>query len=228
MIVKRCCFRHCFFMPQIFTFLKISFACLVLIIIPFGYFGLSTFGTGSDSTLELIKQLNIKTAIVPGAQVIGHIPSNILKKRLDQAGKLFSLGVITNILVSGDNSDQYYNEPLAMKIYLSEYLKVPEANIYTDYGGRRTLDTCWRARNVFNISKAVIITQAFHLSRATYLCRNVGIDVVPVIADNAGLYSTINGTGREVFASWNAIYDIFNNKKALIKPDGKEPDLGDN
>lgn len=205
----------------------IKFLCVVsiVLVLPFNYFSFSTFALGKANNLNLIKDMGIKTAIVPGAQVIGGVPSSILKKRLDRAAGLYNLGLIKNVLVSGDNTDQYYNEPAAMQAYLNHYQGIPSGDIYTDYGGRRTLDTCWRAKNVFNIKKAVIVTQAFHLARATYLCRSVGIEAVPIIAEDAGFESTVLGVEREALASWSAMYDVFINRPATIKPDGKEPDL---
>lgn len=84
--------------------------------------------------------------------------------------------------MSGDNSTANYNEPAAMQAYAIE-LGVPEAAIVLDYAGQRTYDTCYRAREIFGVNEAVLVTQQFHLPRALYLCNALGVEAVGVPAD---------------------------------------------
>jgi SanA protein len=84
--------------------------------------------------------------------------------------------------MSGDNRFENYNEPAAMK---EAAIKrgVPEADIVEDFAGRRTYDTCYRAKEIFGVERAVLVTQQYHLNRALYLCQNMGIDSYGISAD---------------------------------------------
>ena len=105
-------------------------------------------------------------------------PSDVLKDRLRTANDLYRGGKIVRILVSGDNRFENYNEPDVMKNYLVDVLGIEEKNIVVDYAGRRTYDTCVRAKNVFQIDNAILITQEYHLFRALFLCKSFGIDSI--------------------------------------------------
>lgn len=109
-------------------------------------------------------------------------PTPVLRDRVATAASLYFSGKVEKILMSGDNSTAYYNEPAAMQSYAID-LGVPEDAIVLDYAGRRTYDTCYRARAIFGLQQAVLITQQFHLPRAIYLCNALGIDAVGVPAD---------------------------------------------
>ncbi|NIR66010.1 MAG: hypothetical protein GWN00_26980, partial [Aliifodinibius sp.] len=73
----------------------------------------------------------------------------------------------TKLLMSGDNRYEDYNEPAAMKAY-AENLGVPATDIVLDYAGRSTYDTCYRARNIFQVTDPMLVTQQFHLPRALF------------------------------------------------------------
>ncbi len=108
-------------------------------------------------------------------------PSDVLKDRLKTALALYNAGKVEKILVSGDNRFENYNEPEAMYNYLVA-AGVPKGDMMEDFAGRRTFDTCIRAREVFGIEKAVLVTQEFHLRRAIFTCEGVGIESVGVSA----------------------------------------------
>jgi SanA protein len=98
------------------------------------------------------------------------------------AARLYFSGKVEKMLMSGDNSEVNYNEPGAMREYALE-LGVPDGAIVLDYAGRRTYDTCYRAREIFGIDQAILVTQNFHLPRALYVCNALGISAVGVPAD---------------------------------------------
>jgi len=89
---------------------------------------------------------------------------------------------VEKILMSGDNRFITYNEPGAMRDY-AVGLGVPKEDIVLDYAGRRTYDTCYRARHIFNVKEAILVTQSFHLPRALFTCNNLGINSNGVPAD---------------------------------------------
>jgi SanA protein len=113
----------------------------------------------------------------PGGQL-----SNVLADRVETAVALYRAGKVRKLLMTGDNRFAWYNEPGAMGEY-AEQRGVPAADIVYDYAGRRTYDSCYRARHIFGIESAILVTQAYHLPRALYTCRQMGIDAVGIAAD---------------------------------------------
>jgi SanA protein len=109
-------------------------------------------------------------------------PTVVLRDRVQTGANLYFAGKVQKLLMSGDNRFVNYNEPEAMRQYAIE-LGVPEKDIVLDYAGRRTYDTCYRARDIFGVNQAILVTQAFHLPRAIYLCNMLGVDGVGVESD---------------------------------------------
>jgi SanA protein len=109
-------------------------------------------------------------------------PTPVLQDRVLAGAQLYFAGKIKKLLMSGDNSYIDYNEPEAMRQYALE-LGVPDQDIVLDYAGRRTYDTCYRARYIFGVTEALLITQKFHLPRAIYICNQIGLSSEGVIAD---------------------------------------------
>ncbi len=108
-------------------------------------------------------------------------PTPVLRDRVATAAALYHAGKVGWILMSGSQSGTY-NEPQAMHDY-AKSLGVPEDAIIMDRAGDRTYDTCYRASTVYNVQRAILVTQSFHLPRALYTCKNLGIDAVGVAAD---------------------------------------------
>ena len=153
---------------------------------------------------------NAPVAIVFGAGLWGNgKPSPVLRDRVATAADLYFQNKVEKLLMSGDNSYIDYNEPGAMTDYAIE-LGVPEEDIVQDYAGRRTYDTCYRAKEIFKVTDAILVTQSFHLPRAIYTCRELGLNTVGVSADlrkyhtNSLLYWNI----RESLASMVALWEV--------------------
>jgi len=124
-----------------------------------------------------------KAAIVFGAGLTSDGgATTVLKDRVATAAALYNAGKVEKLLMSGDNRFLNYNEPGAMKEYALQ-IGIPEEAIVLDYAGRRTYDTCYRAKEIFRLSEAILVTQNFHLPRALYTCRSLGIEAVGVSAD---------------------------------------------
>ena len=113
-------------------------------------------------------------AIVLGAAVHKNELSEALRGRMDVALELFKKGFVKNILLSGDGTDEHYNETVAMKKYALKK-GIPEENILTDEKGYNTYSTMLRAHDVFNARSAFIITQNFHIVRAVWVAQQCGI-----------------------------------------------------
>lgn len=104
-------------------------------------------------------------------------PSPMLADRLKIGVELYKLGKVSKVLLSG--------APKQVAVMLQRTLEsgVPDQDIFTDYGGYNTYDTMYRAVNVYQVKTAVVVTQAFHISRAVYTARALGIDAVGIKAD---------------------------------------------
>lgn len=147
-------------------------------------------------------------------------PTPVLRDRVQAASELYFQGKVEKLLMSGDNSLIEYDEPTAMKNYALE-LGVPEEVIVLDYAGRRTYDTCYRAKAIFGLDQAILVTQEFHLSRALYICDMLGIESNGVNADGR-IYrkrSVLYWNMREVIATAAALWDVH-----IVRP---LPILGD-
>jgi len=106
----------------------------------------------------------------------------VLADRVATAADLYRAGAVRVLLFTGDNRFVDYNEPQAMFEYAVR-LGVPEDAIVLDYAGRRTYDSCYRARAIFGVDRALVVTQRFHAPRALYLCDALGVDAVAAVAD---------------------------------------------
>ena len=137
-------------------------------------------------------------------------PTAVLRDRVETAARLYHDGKIEKLLMSGDNRFENYNEPAAMRQHALS-LGIPSEAIVLDYAGRRTYDTCYRARHIFGVKSAILVTQKFHLSRALFTCNALGVKAVGVEAENyyylkrSRLYWNV----REQFATITAFWDVY-------------------
>lgn len=145
--------------------------------------------------------------LVLGASIWSGAPSRALKERLDTAALLYTEGKVKKLILSGDNRAVDYNEPEAMKRYLIEK-GIPERDLVLDYAGRRTYDSCYRAKDIFHVQALIVITQDFHLPRALYLCNALGVDALGVAADTTYPVQWFNSYLREIPATIQAWIDI--------------------
>ena len=133
----------------------------------------------------------------------------VLIDRVTTAANLYFAGKVEKLLMSGDNRFVDYNEPAVMRA-LALSLGVPEDFIVLDYAGRRTYDTCYRAKAIFSVTQAILVTQAFHLPRAIYLCDQLGVDSIGVASD-LRVYrksSVLYWNMRELFATVAALWEV--------------------
>lgn len=136
-------------------------------------------------------------------------PTPVLQHRVETAVGLYQSGKISKILMSGDNRFADYNEPAAMQSYAIQ-LGVPEEDIVLDYAGRRTYDTCYRAKYIFDVDQPILITQRFHLPRALFTCRLIGLNGVGVKANQVVYRKTsrIFWNTREIGATLVAMWEL--------------------
>jgi SanA protein len=142
------------------------------------------------------------------SKYIGKTLNYYYKYRIDAAVDLFKAGKIKYILVSGDNSIQYYNEPQTIKKDLIQR-GIPEYAIFLDYAGFRTFDSVIRSKKVFGQEKITIISQQFHNERAIFIANHNGIKAVGYNAKELQGKYGLKTRIRERFARIKAILDVY-------------------
>jgi SanA protein len=191
--------------------LRLSLLALLVLLLP--KIVILIYGAANTYSVEDVPAQRV--AIVFGAGLYRDGSAGpVLRDRIQTAVKLYQTGKVDKLLMSGDNRFINYNEPEAMRQYALEF-GVPNNDIILDYAGRRTYDTCYRAGAIFEVKSAILVTQAFHLPRALFLCNSLGVESTGVEANNtyflkrARIYWNI----RELFATFQAVVDVY-----LLKP----------
>ncbi|SCG79543.1 protein SanA, affects membrane permeability for vancomycin [Micromonospora echinaurantiaca] len=148
----------------------------------------------------------------------GRQPGDRLAGRLETAAALVHSERARVVLVSGDGGGTSGDEPAVMTSYLTERLGVDPGRVVADPFGLDTYDSCARAREVYGVERALIVTQSYHLSRAVTLCRHLGLDVDGVAARCSGCGSAVlvGKAVREYFASGKAAWDAFRRRPPAV------------
>ena len=157
-----------------------------------------------------------QTAIILGARVYTNgNPSPMLADRLNVGIELYKTGKVKKLLLSGDHGRKEYDEVNAMLRYVIDH-GIPEADVFTDHAGFNTYDTMYRARDVFLVESALIVTQDFHLSRAVYIARALGLEATGISADLQVYAYTRQVTLRDWLARVKAFFVLH-----ISKPEPK-------
>ena len=149
-----------------------------------------------------------RIAIVLGAKVReGGVLTDALLDRVTTAVELYKAEKVKKLLMSGDNPNPQYDEPTAMK---AEAVRqgVPENDVVLDFAGRRTYDTCYRAKEIFEVKKAIIVTQELHLARSIYLCQNMEVDSIGIVANKRTYLAENYWAFREFFSVFSAWFEM--------------------
>jgi vancomycin permeability regulator SanA len=157
--------------------------------------------------------------IVLGTTVgAGGRPEARLAGRLRTAAELIGAGRARVVLVSGDGGGESGDEPAAMTAYLTGPLGVDPARVVADPHGLDTYDSCVRARDVFGVRRALVVTQSYHLRRAVTLCRTLGLDAdgVPARCDGCGSALLAEKAVRDYFASGKAAWDAVRERPPAV------------
>ncbi|HEY4494387.1 MAG TPA: ElyC/SanA/YdcF family protein [Candidatus Paceibacterota bacterium] len=192
------------------------------------YFILAAYGAGAVLVFIFLTNLviyadskpyiyrNIKdvseaqTVVIPGAAVSsdGGL-SNIFEDRVNTAIELYKAKKASKILVSGDNSTVAHNEVNPVRNYLINK-GIPDEDIFLDHAGFDTYSTMYRARDIFQVSSIIVSTQSFHLPRAVFIARSLGLKAYGVSAD-AG-HILFKNYIREIFANEKVVFNLALNR----------------
>jgi vancomycin permeability regulator SanA len=144
-------------------------------------------------------------------------PCSFLRARLDLGRELYERGKVGMLLLSGDHASSTYDEPSAMRNYLLQQ-GVAESALVTDPAGFDTYDSCVRARDVYGVTSAIMITQTYHLPRAVGTARAVGLDAVGVGDDTVRSRRRpwIKGVLRDQLACVKTVADLGTHRQPTV------------
>ena len=186
-------------------------AALLLALLPFG---ISAFVCASVQdrilTPDDAASLSADAILVLGARVWDNgNPSGILEDRLITGILAYEAGASNRLLMSGDHGQEDYDEVNAMKDYAVELGVAPEV-IFMDHAGFSTYESLYRARDIFQTRTLIIVSQQYHLYRALYVARALGLTAYGVSADLGDYAGMPRFEAREILARMkDFVYAIF-------------------
>ena len=172
---------------------------LVIITVAIIVLGINAYVKGSTKN-QIIRNndfsnlQDIDCIVVLGAGVWGENPSPILEDRLLEGIKLYENNVAPKIIMTGDHGREEYDEVNVMKKFAMDK-GVPSGDIFMDHAGFSTYESLYRAKEIFEADKVVIVTQEYHLYRALHIANEFGIEAYGV---NSDLRQYVGATYREI------------------------------
>lgn len=142
----------------------------------------------------------------------GGVPSDMLHDRLRRGVDLYESGAAPKLLMSGDHGRDSYDEVDAMKQFAVDS-GIPSTDVFMDHAGFSTYESIYRARDIFQANKIIIVSQEYHLYRAIYIAQALGLEAYGVSADYRNYLGQSARDFREVLAR---IKDI---GYCIIKPE---------
>ena len=154
-------------------------------------------------------------ALIFGAYVDPYgTPCPVLQDRLQTGFELYRQGLVAKLILSGDHGQEGYDEVGAMRVFL-ENKGVAKPDLFLDHGGLDTFDSLYRAREMFQARNLILVTQSFHLKRALFIGRSLGLDVQGVAADRRRIPEIRSLERRELAANFKAVFDLKSGFKAV-------------
>ncbi len=184
---------------KIMIILGSIFVFVFALIIGINFFVIYTTKNNIVSREEASKLENIDCILVLGAGIWGDSPSPMLEDRLLESIELYQNGTSTKIIMSGDHGKKDYDEVNIMKNFAIEK-GIPSENIFMDHAGFSTYDSMYRARDIFQAKKMVIVTQKYHLYRALYIAKCLGVEAYGVASNPRKYAGQVMRDIREVIA----------------------------
>ncbi len=170
-----------------------------------GILGINAYVTGvSDSRILTVQEAaqleDVDCILVLGCGVKSDgQPSDMLHDRLRRSMELYDLGAAPKLLMSGDHGQTDYNEVSAMKAFAVD-AGAPSADVFMDHAGFSTYESIYRAKEIFQAEKIIIVSQEYHLYRAIYIAQSLGLEAYGVHSDYRSYAGQAGFDAREVFA----------------------------
>lgn len=152
----------------------------------------------SSEEAAKLKEVDCILVLGCGVKADGN-PSDMLRDRLLRAMEVYELGGSAKLLMSGDHGRENYDEVAVMKSFAVD-AGVPSEDVFMDHAGFSTYESMYRAKEIFQAKKVIIITQEYHLYRAIYIAQQLGMEAYGVSADYRAYYGQTKRDIREVLA----------------------------
>lgn len=195
---------------KVFKLVFYLFLIALLAILLSYYFITSTTEGKTFNHVDNIAKNRVGLVLGTSKKQIGGTNNLYYKYRIDATVRLFNAQKIEYVLVSGDNSTPYYNEPKSIKQDLIK-AGIPSEKIFLDYAGFRTLDSMVRAKEVFGLHQVTVISQKFHNQRAIYLAKKKGLEAIGYNAQDVSGNSGVKIQLRESLARVKVFIDLLFN-----------------
>jgi len=170
--------------------------------------------SGNDYLYEDLNDVpKAQVALILGAKVFddGRL-SMMMQDRADSALELYESGKVGKLIMSGDHGTKTYDEVNTVKDYLLEKGVNPE-DLFLDHAGFDTYDSLYRARDIFGVKSLIVVTQKFHLPRAVYIGRSLGMEAYGYVADRREYLGMFRNELRESLARSKALLDVVSGAK---------------
>lgn len=171
--------------------MMVTFICIVVIVLCGALVIINNVQAKGEKRIVTKDTLpeKVDAIIVLGAGVREDgTPSDILTDRLSTSLDILNMGVEGKLLLSGDHGRKGYNEVGTMKDYILKNSNIKEKDIFLDHAGFSTYDSIYRAKDIFKVESAIIVTNEYHLPRALYLAEKLGIDAYGYTSDKREYY----------------------------------------
>lgn len=175
---------------------------VLLVILVFGinfYVKASTKKQIIDNESELSNLSDVDCILILGAGVRNNAPSPMLEDRLLKGIELYNKNISNKIIMSGDHGREEYDEVNIMKDFAIDK-GVKSEDIFMDHAGFSTYESIYRAKEIFEAKKIIIVTQSYHLYRALYIANSLGIEAYGVSADLRTYTNQLSREIREIVA----------------------------
>ncbi|WP_418791942.1 SanA/YdcF family protein [Phosphitispora sp. TUW77] len=205
---------------KLINILKFIITAIVILITFVLYSNVAVYMSGKSGVHAVSGSPEADAAIVLGARVYknGGL-SPVLADRLDTGIELYTEGKVKKLLLTGDHGQASYDEVNNMRLYALEQ-GVPETDIFMDHAGFSTYESMYRARDIFQVKKAIIVTQDFHLPRALYVAQALGLHASGVSADKREYIGEDYLRLREILANTKAVLQLLvHDKPTYLGPE---------
>lgn len=186
-------------MKKIIITIIIVIAIITILVITINQYVKATTKNQIIKNGDYSKLKDIDCIIVLGAGIWGDKPSPMLEDRLLRAIELYKNNISPKIIMSGDHGKEDYDEVNTMKDFAIEK-GVPSENIFMDHAGFSSYESIYRAKEIFEAKKIVIVTQEYHLYRALYIANQLGIEAYGVASDQRQYVGAGYREAREIMA----------------------------
>ena len=186
-------------MKRVIMFILVGLIIVILIVLGINLYVKQETKNQIITSKDYYNLEDIDCILILGAGIWKDRPSHMLEDRLLQGIELYKNNVAHKIIMSGDHGRKEYDEVNVMKDFAIEK-GVPTQDIFMDHAGFSSYESIYRAKEIFEAKKVVIVTQEYHLYRALYIANSLGLEAYGVGADSRQYIGATYRELREILA----------------------------